>query len=226
MIVRVEKTGNYSVIANQAANDPALSLKAKGLFYFLMTKRDEWNISERGLSTVLKEGREAISSALNELEQAGYLKRQQKHGPDGRFIFEAILYEQPWSEIPSVEDPARLNTNIVNTENTTTTVVGRSAPLPPESKKSPEIDTALDYWAERTGIPIHSNVQRNRYAISNLLKRHGPDGLRRLIDGAALAQTDRYAPRIGDFVALQSRLPDLLVWGKQHNQQAQGVKIA
>lgn len=83
-------------------------------------------------------------------------------------------------------------------------------------KKSPraDIDELFAYWEMTTGIPISSNQQKNRYAVSNLLKKHGIEAVKRYIDGVNFAQQTAYAPKISSFVALQSRLDDLLVWGK------------
>lgn len=55
-------------------NDPNLSLKAKGLMAFLLTRPDGWTFTVAGLSKVLKDGRDAIRNARLELEEFGYLK--------------------------------------------------------------------------------------------------------------------------------------------------------
>lgn len=113
MIVRTEKNKNYTIIANYALNDPNLSLKAKGLWTVIMSKPDEWNINSRGLASELKEGREAIMSALNELEEHGYLQRGKPRKKNGQYYqTENVLYEFPWSENPTTENP----TTNINTE--------------------------------------------------------------------------------------------------------------
>jgi hypothetical protein len=81
--------------------------------------------------------------------------------------------------------------------------------------ENPEISDMFVYWQETTGIPISARIKQNRFACSNLLKKHGADGLRRLIGGVAQSQDDQYAPRISDFTQLQAKLSDLLVWGKK-----------
>lgn len=79
----------------------------------------------------------------------------------------------------------------------------------------PTINEMFEYWHSITGLAITSNVQRNRYACSNLYKKYGDSGLKRLIDGVAQARSDQYAPRIANFIQLQAKLDDLLVWGKK-----------
>lgn len=90
-------------------------------------------------------------------------------------------------------------------------------------KRKPEIDELFGYWHAVTGVPISSKIQANRYAASNLLKKHGMDRAKQFIRGVSQARADPYAPRIADFCALQSKLNELLVWGKQLNNGPQGV---
>lgn len=87
----------------------------------------------------------------------------------------------------------------------------------------PEINELFDYWTEKTGIPISSKIQMNRNACNNLLKKNGMENTKRLIDGVALAQSDKYAPGIADFIQLQSKLSELLVWGKKNTKKTVAV---
>lgn len=86
-----------------------------------------------------------------------------------------------------------------------------------------DIDEMFSYWQAATGVEIASRAKANRFAASNLLRKHGKDRLKRLIEGVALSHQDEYAPRIADFTQLQSRLSELLVWGaKKGKRQAKG----
>jgi DNA-binding MarR family transcriptional regulator len=89
----------------------------------------------------------------------------------------------------------------------------------------PEINELFEYWQQRTGIPISSQIQANRNACNNLIKKHTQDGVRKLIDGVAQSQGDQFAPRIADFVQLQAKLSQLLLWGKQNITSRKVVKI-
>jgi len=85
----------------------------------------------------------------------------------------------------------------------------------PEVYGKPEINNMFDKWNEVIGYKIESNIQRNRNACSNLIKKHGTDGVSKLILGVAKSNEDKYAPRISDFISLQSKYNDLIAWGKR-----------
>lgn len=116
-IMRIMKTKDYTTISNYAAKDATLSLKAKGLFYYLMTKPDNWVITREGLRSQLLEGKNALDSALKELENAGYLLRIKEQSKDsGRFYYNSVLYENPMPENRTPENGTQVNTDKVNTE--------------------------------------------------------------------------------------------------------------
>lgn len=117
MLVRTSKDkDNPYVMLNKAfLEDTNLSLKAKGLLAFCMTKQDGWQFNVQHLTSVLKEGREAIYSAFNELIEHGYCHRKQKHKDNGDFgKSEYILYEtsrkfvEEDADLPYTQNPHAL----------------------------------------------------------------------------------------------------------------------
>lgn len=99
MIIRIEKTNNYSVIHNEVARRTDLSARAKGIFYYLMTLPDDWKLFKGELYTHFKEGRKALDTAFNELKEAGYIKMTRVKNSQGHFKeWEYQLREA--SEIP------------------------------------------------------------------------------------------------------------------------------
>ena len=104
-----------------------------------------------------------------------------------------------------------IDNNIENKENTSiTNVIGET----PKTYGNPEINEMFEYWHKTIGYEIQSKRQANRNACNNLIKKHTAEGLRRLIQGVALAHQDKYAPRIADFIGLQAKTNELIVWGK------------
>jgi biotin operon repressor len=88
----------------------------------------------------------------------------------------------------------------------------------------PVINEMFDYWHEIIGYKIESKVKANRMACKNLHKKYGEAKLKQLITGVAKAQQDRYAPRIGDFIELQSNMNKLLAWGRSVQSQESSIK--
>ena len=62
--------------------DATLSWKAKGLFLFLAIYPDS-TIEEIASHTT--DGRTAVTSGINELMEAGYVRRERERNPDGGF---------------------------------------------------------------------------------------------------------------------------------------------
>ena len=95
-VYRVQRNGNYTVMANYHLRDRALSLKAKGLFSLLLSLPDDWDFSLPGLVAICKEGMDAIRDAVKELEALGYIIRSRVRNAKGRLESAVYaLYEKP-----------------------------------------------------------------------------------------------------------------------------------
>ena len=71
-IVKREKSKNYTTISNVFLRDKNLSIKAKGLLAVVMSLPEDWDFTINGICSVLKEGKTAIYSAIQELKDCGY----------------------------------------------------------------------------------------------------------------------------------------------------------
>lgn len=125
---RVIKNKNFTVMSNVHLQDKRLSLKAVGLLSKMLSLPPDWNYTIRGLSHICREGRDAIQSAVEELEEAGYITRRQLHTEGGKFgACEYVIYEVPQSRLPTplpgfpatvnpaTENPPQQNTKLLNT---------------------------------------------------------------------------------------------------------------
>ena len=83
-MIRSQKIKNYSVMSNIPLRDKRLSLKARGLIAFCLTLPDDWEYNIKGLANVIGVGKDAVASALKELEKTGYLEREQNRDKNGR----------------------------------------------------------------------------------------------------------------------------------------------
>lgn len=125
-VFRVDKTKDYVVMSNYHLRDKNLTLKAKGLLSWMLSNTEGWDYSVAGIVEVMKENRDAINSALTELEDYGYLTRR-KIRDGGKFGgVEYLITEKPFTENPitvnpitvnpTTEKPQQINTNINNNQ--------------------------------------------------------------------------------------------------------------
>lgn len=104
------KDKDFTPLDNGIFRDKRVSLKARGLLCIALSLPDDWNFSIRGLVSICKENRTAIESALDELEEFGYLHRSriQAHAQDGTFGGTAYVF----CEVP--EEPCAQNMHTVD----------------------------------------------------------------------------------------------------------------
>ena len=123
--------------------------------------------------------------------------------------------------IETAQSESSETTQSVNSSNRTLTELSLSKDKggEPQQYGNPDINELFEYWSETIGIPICSKVQRNRNSCSTLIKQHGLDGVKKLIQGVRLAMDDQYAPRISDFITLQSKQNELIMWGHKKEKR-------
>ncbi|MGI5518721.1 hypothetical protein [Streptomyces sp. CA-106131] len=73
----------FTQIANALFRDCGLSFKAKGIFGYVSTHRNGWQVKVTDLVRLGPDGREAVRTGLQELETHGYLIRERLRRPDG-----------------------------------------------------------------------------------------------------------------------------------------------
>lgn len=109
MVIRINKTRNYTVMSNYHFKDKRLSLKAKGLLSQMLSLPDNWDYSITGLCAINKENETAITSALGELKARGYLvviKQTPDKTDSGRIEYIYDIYEQPFEDQNTeIQDP-------------------------------------------------------------------------------------------------------------------------
>ncbi|MGG1480466.1 hypothetical protein ABE402_05950 [Bacillus smithii] len=105
-IIRVKKQSNYVVMNKTALHDPRLSWKAKGLHAYMLSMPDDWKFYDDELEKHAKNGKDALKSAIKELKQYGYMRRVRRQNEKGKFEWETIVYEEPYTENPSMENPS------------------------------------------------------------------------------------------------------------------------
>ena len=85
---------SYSIIRNETVRDHALTYRARGLLAYLLSMPDDWVTSSERLQGLNTEGRDAIRSAIKELEAAGYMKCEKHQDERGRWSTRWIVFDQ------------------------------------------------------------------------------------------------------------------------------------
>lgn len=144
MVIRVEKTSNYTVMSNHHLRDKSLTLKAKGLLSLVLSLPDSWNYSIEGLAEINKEGVSAVRSALKELETAGYVSRKRVRDEKGllretEYTFcEHPACEKPKLENPTLENRTQINKDPLSTDCTKYSPTTPNGVVPPKGEPTPK----------------------------------------------------------------------------------------
>lgn len=73
----------FTQVPNRWARDPRLSYKAKGLLTYILSHRDDYELSTEQAVREAKDGIDSVYSGLRELEKHGYLRRFRRRNADG-----------------------------------------------------------------------------------------------------------------------------------------------
>lgn len=85
----VTKKGNFTTIHNKLISDDSISLKAKGIMLYMLSKPAGWNYNPKDIANNSKDGLESVYSGLKELIEAKYIsRRKNKNGTVDYFVFE------------------------------------------------------------------------------------------------------------------------------------------
>jgi hypothetical protein len=92
----------FTQIANALFRDSRISFKAKGLFGYISTHRDGWQITVANLVRHGRERVDAVTTGLEELEHHGFLLRDRDRNPDGT-LGQALYFI---TDLPALQNPS------------------------------------------------------------------------------------------------------------------------
>lgn len=100
----------------------------------------------------------------------------------------------------------------------------------PQQFGNPDVNAMLDAWAEATGFDL-KNQKMERYAMSGLIKSHGLDATKALVERVKRARRsdDRFAPQIAKPSQLRgkySKLEALTMWEERQAKDAKALHRA
>jgi len=84
----------YTKISNEVLHNNTLTLEAKGLLCYLLSKPDNWVVRINDLVRSHPEGKTKTQRIVRELEEKGYLIRELSH-KDGKYYWHTMVYESP-----------------------------------------------------------------------------------------------------------------------------------
>lgn len=157
-IFRVEHQKNYTVINNFICFDKRLSWKAKGIWLYAFSRPDDWEFHMNDLINQSTDGKDSVTSGLKELEECGYLTRDQKRDNGKYSKAEWVFYEKPVelkkclpkTDFPVAVNPSAGNPPLLSTERKLSTEKKQqqaavfSEKINPKSKEPSEAFEVLD----------------------------------------------------------------------------------
>ena len=159
-VFRIEKTRDYTVMANHHLRNTKLSLKAKGLLSLMLSLPEDWDYTTKGLAKICKDGVDSICSTVNELEEHGYVIRERIRNAKGQLtdiqytILEQPKPPQPGQGKPKHENPV-LDSPVLGTPKQEEPEQGNPAQL--NTKKSSNQGLNTDLSNTEVSNPIQSN---------------------------------------------------------------------
>ena len=164
-VFRVEKTRDYTVMANHHLRNTELSLKAKGLLSLMLSLPENWDYTTKGLSCICKDGIDSINGTIKELEEQGYVIRKRLRNDKGQLTTtEYTILEQPQS-LDTSEFPPKWENPILDNPILEKPIQEKPKQGEPILEEPPQLNTYLqtidksktDLFNTETSNPYQSN---------------------------------------------------------------------
>lgn len=188
-IRRGARNARYTAVPNQIFEDQRLSMEARWLLGYLLSKPDGWVVR---LGDIRKRGgcgRDKARAMVRELVEAGYAEKEDARKDDGKFNgLSLVIYDEPKSvengassesvaflpqtEKPATAEPSPVNPPLVNTESIAIPESSRERGHEREDQKSDaERRREVAIWLKRhfTGWPgyaVQSESEAIRHAVA------------------------------------------------------------
>lgn len=106
-VFRIEKTRDYTVMANHHLRNIALSLNAKRLLSLMLSLPENWDYTtKKGLARICRDGVISICATIKALEEQGYIIRERiRNSKEQLTTIEYTILEQPKTPLPKQENP-------------------------------------------------------------------------------------------------------------------------
>ncbi|WP_327749956.1 hypothetical protein [Streptomyces europaeiscabiei] len=164
----------FTQIANGLFRDSRLSFKAKGIFGYVSTHRDGWQVTVAELVRRGREGVDAITTGLHQLERYGFLFRTRERNPDGTLgqalyvITDLPALQNPSSQPesgfpglaePTLADPGTKNTISKKTNKQKTRPLRPCGEAPPARGRTDQPSTPASLPTVPAADEMHPGIQ-------------------------------------------------------------------
>ncbi|WP_316204497.1 helix-turn-helix domain-containing protein [Bradyrhizobium sp. SZCCHNS3051] len=141
-IVRREHRAHFTIVPNAVFTDERLSVEAKGVLGFLLSRPHKWRVRLDHIGRTLLVGRKKLQRIFRELISAGYVTREQQRLADG----------QRFGEIDYVVRDVPVPANVAGPPR------GRKGPAAPRVQKGPAYKEA----PRGPNGPAYKEIDKNR----------------------------------------------------------------
>jgi hypothetical protein len=108
MIVRRRHNGRFAALPNAIWTDERLSIEAKGVLGYLLSRPHNWNVRLPQIGRVLNVGKDRLQRIFRQLIEAGYVTREQRRTDGGVFgSAEYIVRDEPEESVASLPQPEK-----------------------------------------------------------------------------------------------------------------------
>lgn len=171
---REQMQGGYTVLPNQILRTREMSYKARYLLAQMLSMSEAWQYTVAGMAKVCGMGRDAVRTAMVELETLGYLVRSQSRA-NGRFSHNVYIIREEPVEVEAA--PSEAEPQALPKEDDLAMPAASTAPSTvQESFSAPLADSPLPVSTLPENLPLRKNkgkkYQEKKYQDS--LPSHSP----------------------------------------------------
>lgn len=153
---REQMQGGYTVLPNQILRTREMSYKARYLLAQMLSMSEAWQYTVAGMAKVCGMGRDAVRTAMVELETLGYLARSQSRA-NGRFSHNVYIIREMPVEVeaaPAEADVKALSETVSAVAETCAAADISMAPCGQDSPSMPATPTAPSTVQESVSAPL------------------------------------------------------------------------
>ena len=161
----------------------------------VMSLPDDWDFSIQGLSSIVKEGKSAIYTAINELKDFGYCQVVSNRDDKGKIIgndytfFEEPCTEKPYTENQDMDNPNMDNQDLENQPQINKDIKEiKTEKLKEKDSKEKELQEFVDkvYAMYPSKCPVRNistgKSMKDKQRIKKLIKTYSMKDIARVID--------------------------------------------